>query len=156
MTAIKLTVLTALTILGMVLMAGVVSAQDVSQAQSRITMDDIDSALQKGPVFLEFETKECSYCRQQKPITESLESEYSGNVTFFYIDAAENRDIARKFQVSGVPQMNVIVSKTDGGYTYAGRDGRTSENLGETKFVGLTQGDVLKSALDAAVQMRGT
>ena len=127
-------------------------APDSIQAYSTA---DIDSALASGPVFVEFETKECGYCKQQKPISEALASEYQGKVTFIFVDASEDRDLARQFQVQGVPQMNVIVNQSASGYTFGDKDGQTSPNLAASRFIGLTQQDALKTALDAAVRMRG-
>ena len=121
----------------------------------KVTMADIDNALASGPVFVEFESKECTYCKQQRPISEALASDYAGKVTFFFVDTTESRDLAKTFQVSGVPQMDVIVEKKDGGYTYINKDGATSSGIANSKFLGLTQKDTLKAALDAAVRMRG-
>ncbi len=122
--------------------------------QAKVSMSDIDSALAKGPVFIEFETASCHYCQQQKPISEGLASDYSGKVTFFFVDAMENRDLAKSFQVTGVPQMDVIASKSDGKYTYIGRGGAASDSVSASRFVGLTQKEDLKPALDAALQKR--
>lgn len=127
----------------------------ISGQAQQITMADIDQALQKGPVFLEFETPECGYCKQQRPISEKLAEEYGSNVTFMFVDAKENRDLARTFQVTGVPQINVIANRTDGQYTYVGRDGTVSGNINESKFLGLTQEAALRTALDTAIKLRG-
>lgn len=162
MTANKAT--TALVVLAVftaVLVAGVAlahSAWTPASAQGTVqqyTMADVDNALAKGPVFIEFETKECGYCKQQRPISEALANDYSGKVTFFFIDAAENRALAKQFQVSGVPQMDVLLSKTATGYTYADRDGKPSDSIAASRFQGLTDRDTLRKTLDAAVQLRG-
>jgi thiol-disulfide isomerase/thioredoxin len=121
----------------------------------KVTPADIDSALANGPVFLEFETRECGYCKQQRPISQQLQGSYAGNVTFFFVDANENRDLARSFQVTGVPQINVIASKSDGKYTYIDKNGATSDSIGASRFIGLTQSDALKTALDGAIRSRG-
>lgn len=163
MTAKRLTVLAVLAFIACAaVLAGIVcNAQTQGQyaaqqpaAQAKITKGDIDNALAKGPVFLEFETKECGYCKQQRPISQQLESEYAGKMTLFFVDAAENRDLARAFQVTGVPQMDVIASKSDGKYTYVDKNGAPSDSIGASRFIGLTQKDALKKALDAAIQMR--
>ncbi len=125
-------------------------------AAVKVTTGDIDGALAKGPVLLEFETAECGYCKQQRPISQGLQSEYSGKVTFFFVDANENRDLARTFQVTGVPQIDVIASKSDGKYTFIDRNGAASDSIGASRFIGLTQKDALKAALDAAIRARGT
>jgi thioredoxin 1 len=164
MMAKRLTVLAMLAFIACAaLLAGVVcnaetqgqSAVQQPVTYAKVTASDIDSALAKGPVFLEFETKECGYCKQQRPISQQLESEYAGKVTFFFVDAAENRDLARAFQVTGVPQMDVIASKSDGKYTYIDKNGAPSDSIGASRFIGLTQKDALKTALDAAIRTRG-
>jgi thiol-disulfide isomerase/thioredoxin len=152
---VVLAVLTALLATGFALVHSAplpVAAQGTVQ---QYTMADIDNALAKGPVFIEFETKECSYCKQQRPISEALASDYGGKVTFLFIDAADNRALARQFQVSGVPQMDILLNKTATGYMYVGNDGKTSDSIAASRFQGLTDRDTLRTALDAAVQMRG-
>jgi thioredoxin 1 len=134
---------------------GTTADMQQTAATQRYTMADIDSALASGPVFLEFETKECGYCKQQRPISEALASDYQGKVTFIFVDATENRELAKAFQVSGVPQMDLILEKSADGYTYVDKDGKTSGSIGASRFLGLTQKDTLTAALDAAVRMRG-
>ncbi|OPY27939.1 MAG: thioredoxin [Methanocella sp. PtaU1.Bin125] len=154
---VVLAVLTALLAAGIALIysgPATVVAQGTAAVTQRYTTADIDAALASGPVFLEFETEQCGYCKQQRPITEALASEYEGKVTFIFVDANENRELARAFQVSGVPQMDIILDKKDG-YTFVGKDGVTSDSIGASRFLGLTQKDTLKTALDAAVRMRG-
>jgi thiol-disulfide isomerase/thioredoxin len=131
-------------------------AQQMQQpvTQAKVSMSDIDGALAKGPVFVEFETEACHYCKEQRPISQALASDYSGKVTFFFVDAMENRDLAKSFQVTGVPQMSVIASKSDGKYTYIDRKGAASDSVSASRFVGLTQKEDLKPALDAALQKR--
>jgi thioredoxin 1 len=119
-----------------------------------ITQSTIDSALKSGPVFVEFETKECGYCKKQKPISQELSSDYSGKVTFFFVDASDNHDLARAYGVSSVPQMLVIARKDSSGYTYVGPDGKTSSSSSDSKFLGLTDKDRLKTAIDGALSLR--
>ena len=160
----RLTVLAMLALMACAALLAGVAYNNAAQGQgavqqpvtyAKITMGDIDSALAKGPVFLEFETKECGYCKQQRPISQQLENEYAGKVTFFFVDAMEDRDLARVFQVTGVPQIDVIASMSDGKYTYIDKNGAPSDSIGASRFVGLTQKGALKKALDAAIHVRG-
>jgi thioredoxin 1 len=162
MTANKVTTaLVVLAVLTALLAAGgalVHSATMPAAAQGTVqqyTTADIDNALAKGPVFIEFETRECSYCKQQRPISEALANDYNGKVTFFFVDANDNRALARQFQVSGVPQMDILLDKTATGYTYVDRDGKTSDSVAASRFQGLTDSNNLRTALDAAVRLRG-
>jgi thiol-disulfide isomerase/thioredoxin len=157
MTAKKLVILAVLAIIACsaVLTGTMAMAQQAQQpaAPASVSMSDIDSALAKGPVFVEFETAGCHYCQQQLPISQQLQSDYSGKVTFFFVDANQNHDLANTFQVTMVPQMDVIVSKTGSTYTYMGPSGK-SDSISSSRFIGLTQRDDLKTALDAALQAR--
>ncbi len=162
MMAKRLTVLAVLAVLScsvllpaVVYSAGTQTAVQQPVTYSKISMGDIDSALAKGPVFIEFETKECGYCKQQRPISQQLETDYAGKVTFFFVDANENRDLARTFQVTGVPQINVIASKSGDKYTYIDKNGAPSDSIGASRFIGLTQKDALKTAIDSAMRTRG-
>jgi thioredoxin 1 len=144
-----------------VLVAGVAlahSAWTPTSAQGTVqqyTMADIDNALAKCPVFVEFEAGGCDCCKRQRPISEALAGDYSGKVTFMFIDAVYNCALANRFQVSYMPQMDVLLSKTATGYTYVDRNGKTSDNIAASRFQGLTNKDTLQKALDAAVQLRG-
>lgn len=154
MTANRITVLAVLAFVACImLLSNVVCAAQQPVAQAKMSMSDIDNALTQGPVFLEFETKECGYCKQQHPISQQLQSDYAGKVTFFFIDATENRDMAKAFQVTGVPQIDIIASKSDSKYTYVDKNGKPTDNVGSSRIIGLTQRDALKTALDAAVQL---
>ena len=152
--------LTTLAVLAIVVCAtaltGIVAMAQQMQppvARATVSMSDIDNALASGPVFIEFETPSCHYCQQQHPISQQLQSSYSGKVTFFFVDATQNHDLADTFQVTMVPQMDIIVSKSGSTYTYEGPNGK-SNSIGSSRFIGLTQSDQLKSAIDAALQAR--
>ena len=165
--AVPAVVFTALLVLG-VFIGGTAVAQQMSGMQQapgvavpgtavvsgKVTMADVDNALSAGPVFLEFESKDCSYCKQQRPVSEALARNYPGKVTFFFADASASSDLARAFQVYSVPQIDVIAKKTDGTYLYVGKDGATSNSIGDSKFLGPTSGDDLSKALDKALALR--
>jgi thiol-disulfide isomerase/thioredoxin len=160
MKAQKLTVLTVMAFVACAaILAGVTcKAQQYSPQQpvtrATVSMADVDNALANGPVFLEFETSECSYCKQQHPISQQLQSDYAGKVTFLFLDANQNRDLARTFQVVSVPQMDVIASKSGGTYTYVDTNGNPSTSIRSSKILGLTRRDALTKVLNSAIQMR--
>ncbi len=166
----RTTVLIVSAVVFTMLMVGIAFAQQTTFAQQtapatqtmsttgatgKVTMADIDNALASGPVFVEFESKECSWCKKQRPVSEALAGDYSGKATFFFVDVAESRDLANAFQVRGVPQIDIVAQKAGGQYTYVGKDGATSTSIPASRFVGYTESDALKTALDAAVRTRG-
>ena len=170
MTANKATIaLVVLAVLSVLLGAGVAlshhappavaqSTSDVAPAtlSSQYSMADIDNALATGPVFVEFETTWCPHCKEQHPISAALADEYKGKVTFFFVNAEEDRALANQFQANAYPQMDVIASKSGGGYTYVDNNGKASNSIAASRFLGTTDRNTLKTALDAAVQMRTT
>jgi thiol-disulfide isomerase/thioredoxin len=114
-------------------------------------MKDIDAALLKGPVFVEFGAPWCSWCSLQKLLVEEIAKDYPG-VTFMDVNTDENGALAKAFYVGGIPQMNVIVKKNpDGSYLYAAVDGSTTGDRKRSAIVGYTEKPELKKALDAAV-----
>jgi thioredoxin 1 len=119
------------------------------------SMKEIDAALERGPVFIEFGAPWCSWCTAQKPIADELSGEYPG-VSFIDVNTDENGSLADAFYVNGIPQMNLIVKKNpDGSYLYVDVNGKTTNDRKKSAIVGYREKEVLKVALDAAVRARG-
>lgn len=81
----------------------------------------------------DFHADWCGPCKTQDPILEDLEGDYGDQVTFEKIDVDENQDIANEYQVRSIP--TIIIEDDDGVVE---------------RFVGVTQRDVLESALEKA------
>lgn len=124
------------------------------KADNSAAMAPVDAALVTGPVFVEFGAEWCSWCTVEAPVIEELKAEYP-NVTFMEVDIDKNGTLADAFYVSSVPQMNVIVNKTqNGSYLYADVSGRITESRRSSAIVGYREEPELKKALDAAVSKR--
>ncbi|MCD1294732.1 hypothetical protein CUJ83_06935 [Methanocella sp. CWC-04] len=116
--------------------------------------EDIDAALETGPVFLEFGNDGCYWCRLQKPIAEQLSIEYDG-ISFLYIDTSVHRALVAEYNVNPIPHMNLIVKKNpDGSYLYVDEAGNLTENRDSSKILGLHQKDQLVKLLDTALSAR--
>lgn len=50
----------------------------------------------------------CGPCRKLSPIVEEVENEFDGQVKFSKINTDENIDVAREYQVSGLPTLLVF------------------------------------------------
>ncbi len=117
-------------------------------------MGEIDAALQKGPVFVEFGAPWCHWCDEEKPVVRALSSDY-GSVTFVDVDVDVNGTLADEFYVDGIPQLEIIVRKNpDGSYLYIDPRGNATTDRFQSRIVGFRERDQLRPLLDAAVAAR--
>jgi thiol-disulfide isomerase/thioredoxin len=102
---------------------------------------EINDLLKNGTVVLYFWKNNCPECDKMKPTVANLESQYNGtNVTIRRINIeqnATNKDIGKNYGVTGTP--TTIVIRGDGAIA---------------KFVGTTEGNTLKSAIEDARKWR--
>lgn len=132
-----------------------VTPTPANNASTVNTMGDVDALLQKGPVFVEFGAAWCTWCTKEQPIIDDLKPNYPG-ITFVHVDTDENDVLPDAFAVSGIPQMDLIVSKnSDGSYTYIDPYGKKTNDRMSSRIIGYTEQDTLKGLLDAATAARG-
>ena len=62
----------------------------------------------KSPVVLEFEADWCPFCRQMKPIVESVALEHRNTFIIGKLDIDENRQTTEKYKVKGIPTYVVF------------------------------------------------
>lgn len=60
------------------------------------------------PTIVDFYADWCGPCRKLSPIMEEVESEISDKAIFTKINTDENMEIAREFQISGLPTLLVF------------------------------------------------
>jgi thioredoxin 1 len=139
----------------MALVAGCIACPAVKPPDGSASMEEIDAALEMGPVFIEFGASWCHWCTLQKPIVEELSGDYA-DITFMDVDVDENGSLADAFYVNGIPQMNLIVKKNvDGSYLYADINGMCTGDRKKSAIIGYREKEALRTALDAAVSERG-
>ena len=59
----------------------------------------------EGITIVDFFANWCGPCRKLSPILEEIEQEYSEKVKFTKINTDENLDVARNYQISGLPTL---------------------------------------------------
>jgi thiol-disulfide isomerase/thioredoxin len=137
-----------------VFLVSIAGCADHSGGQTDGKMAEIDAALQKGPVFVEFGNGLCSWCQLEKAVVRNLSINYTG-VTFVDVDTDVNGTLAQDFYVEGVPQMDIIVKKNgDGSYTYIDSYGNATTDRYGSRLIGYLDYSELKLLLDAAVNAR--
>ena len=89
-----------------------------------------DEFTKKGLVFIDFFAEWCMPCVMMAPIIDEVSENFSGKIKFGKVNVGENESLAKKFNVSSIP--NFILFK----------DGKVVEN-----FVGAMNGEELESRL---------
>lgn len=118
------------------------------------SIQQINEALQSGPVLIEMGYDDCPACKVQKPIMIDVQNDYQGVVTVMYLNTREVPTIAREFGVGYVPDSFVIVDIEDDKYRYMRYDGQITTDRTNARFVGVTRKDTLANTLDAAIIAR--
>jgi PKD repeat protein len=114
-------------------------------------LEQINTALHKGPVLLELRAEWCEYCQQLKPILQELATEYNGKATIMSIDIDKSPTLAAYFGVSIIPDSCVIVGTDNGKYVYMQENGITSKDRSQARIVGLNDKPVYEKVLDLAL-----
>lgn len=69
----------------------------------------VAAALGSGrPVLLEFSATWCPPCRKVKPEVEALAREVQGKADVVQVDVDQQRDLAAKYNISGIPCFVVV------------------------------------------------
>ena len=120
-------------------------------------LEQINTSLKNGPVFLKMGSKWCPACRSMKPILEKLAAEYGGKATIASIDVDQNPELAEYFGVEVIPDSFVIVGIENGKYVYMQEDGNVSTDRSQARIVGLNDSDekVFEKVLDLAILQQG-
>jgi thioredoxin 1 len=123
-------------------------------------LEQINTSLQKTPVFLKIGAKWCSHCRSMKPILEKMAAEYTGNATIAAIDVDQSPELAEYFGVKAIPDSSVIAGIENGTYVYMKEDGNVSMDRSQARFIGLNETagpneETFKKVLDLALLQRG-
>ena len=85
----------------------------MSSAVAELTDATFDEVMVSSPepVVVEFWAQWCPPCRTMAPILESVATDYDGRLRLVKINADEQPDLARRFEVVSVPTILVF---TDG------------------------------------------
>ena len=91
---------------------------------------DFDEFSKKGVVFVDFFAEWCMPCLMMSPIVEEVSEKFKGKIKFGKVNVGENEDLARKFNVSSIPNFVLL------------KDGKVVE-----QFVGAMDADELEDKL---------
>jgi thiol-disulfide isomerase/thioredoxin len=116
-------------------------------------LGQVNTSLQKTPVFVKIGSRWCPECRSLKPVLDNLSVEYQGKATIAAIDADKNPELAEYFKVEFIPDSFVIVGIENGTYVYMQENGNVSTDRSQARFVGRndTDEEMFKKVLDLAL-----
>lgn len=89
-----------------------------------------DEFVKSGLVFIDFFAEWCMPCVMMGPIVEEVSEKFSKKIKFGKVNVGENESLARKFNVSSIPNFVLL------------KDGKVIEN-----FVGGMEADELERRL---------
>ena len=75
------------------------------------------------PTFLEFYADWCEVCKEMAPKISVLKEEYERDINFVFLNVDNQKwdNYIRKFQVNGIPQIDLIDRKGNLSATYVGK-----------------------------------
>ena len=75
------------------------------------------------PTFLEFYAEWCEVCKEMSPKVSSLKEEYEKDINFVFLNVDNQKwdSYIRKFNVNGIPQVNLFDRKGDLISTFIGK-----------------------------------
>ena len=94
------------------------------------------------PTFLEFYAEWCEVCKEMAPKVSALKDEYEKDINFVFLNVDNQKwdNYIRKFEVNGIPQVNLFDSEGNLISTFVGKQEELTirdslKNLvGESKF----------------------
>jgi len=75
------------------------------------------------PTFLEFYAEWCEICKEMAPKVSSIKEEYEKDINFVFLNVDNQKweNYIRKFDVNGIPQVNLFDSKGNLKSTFIGK-----------------------------------
>ena len=94
----------------------------------KISIDPEIAFTNNKPTFLEFYAEWCEVCKEMAPKVAALQEEYNSDINFVFlnVDNLMWDKYIRKFNVNGIPQLNLFNNKGDLEFTLVGKQERTT------------------------------
>jgi thioredoxin 1 len=75
---------------------------------TELNTNDFDEFAKKGLVFVDFFADWCMPCVMMAPVIEEIAENFSGKIKFGKVNVNDNEVLARKFNVSSIPNFVVL------------------------------------------------
>lgn len=115
-------------------------------------LGQINTSLEKGPVFLKIGAEWCGPCQKMEPILQELANKYEGKATIMSVDIEQSPEFIEYFGVGSIPDSSVVIGIENGEYVYMQEDGNVSKNRFTARILGLRDKQEFEKVLDLALQ----
>ena len=96
-----------------------------------LTNGEFEDFIKEGLVLIDFFAEWCMPCMMMVPVIEDLSEKFEGKIKFGKVNVGDNEVIARKFNVSSIPNFTLL------------KDGKVIE-----RFVGAMSSEELEEKLN--------
>jgi len=100
-----------------------------------LTNGEFENFIKDGFVLIDFFAEWCMPCLMMAPIIEDLSEKFEGKIKFGKVNVGDNEEIARKFNVSSIPNFTFL------------KDGKIVE-----QFVGAMSGEEFEEKLNSFLE----
>ena len=101
------------------------------------------------PTFLEFYAEWCEVCKEMAPKVSALKDEYEEDINFVFLNVDNQKwdNYIRKFNVNGIPQVNLFDRKGNLIFTYIGKQEEKTirDSLNQLRGGAKSSGDFINS-----------
>ena len=73
-----------------------------------LTNGEFDEFIKKGVVFIDFFADWCMPCLMMAPVIDDVSENFKEKVKFGKVNVEDNQEIARKFNVSSIPNFIIL------------------------------------------------
>ena len=102
------------------------------------SVDPLIAFKNNKPTFLEFYAEWCEVCKEMAPKVSALKNEYEKDINFVFLNVDNQKwdNYIRKFEVNGIPQVNLFDKKGNLISTFIGKQEETTLRKSITKLTG--------------------
>jgi len=88
-----------------------------------LSLDPVIAFTNDKPTFLEFYAEWCEVCKEMAPKVSALKEEYEKDINFVFLNVDNQKwdNYIRKFEVNGIPQVNLFDRKGNLIKTFIGK-----------------------------------
>jgi len=73
-----------------------------------LTKKEFDEFTKEGLVFIDFFAEWCMPCVMMAPVVDEISEKFKGKIKFGKVNVSDNEEIARKFDVSSIPNFSLF------------------------------------------------